>query len=705
QTQTLAHIFTVDGLLKSPKIEKPVAVGAQSVAFLQYTSGSTGNPKGVVLTHANLLANIRAMGQWVQASADDVFVSWLPLYHDMGLIGAWLGSMYYAFLFVVMSPLTFLRHPERWLWAIHDFKGTLSAAPNFGYELCIRRIKPELLYELDLSSWRAAFNGAEAISADTLLRFHDKFQHYGFRREAIMPVYGLAENSVGLAFPPLNRGPLIDSIRRDSFSRQGKALPAKENDENALRFVACGYPLAQHQIRIVDAANSELPERQEGRIQFQGPSSTSGYFRNPADTKRLFQGDWLDSGDLGYIANGEIYITGRIKDIIIRAGRNIYPHELEETVGNIDGVRAGRVAAFGHSDTANGTEKLVIVAETRETQPQRLQGIRSKINSVVNALAGTPPDDVVLAPPNTILKTSSGKLRRTASRELYEKGHIGKKSKPVWLQISRFLVSGLHSETQKLFSRISALAYGVYSRGMFWLLAVFTWTSVVLAPRAQWCWSIMRFAIATLSKLSGTNVQVSGLENLPDTQQTCVYVANHSSYLDALIIIHSIQRQVSFVAKSELQQNVLSRLFLDRINTAYVERIDIEKGIEHTKELIASLQQGQSAFFFPEGTFVRNPGLLPFRLGAFVAAAEAQVPVVPVCIRGSRSILRANSWLPRHGAIQVSIGKPIQPIAAQDETSDKWAVAKQLRDTAREQILSHCGEPDLAATSQIFEKA
>jgi len=196
---------------------------AQDIALLQYTSGSTGNPKGVILTHANLLANLRAMGNAMGVSSADVFVSWMPLYHDMGLIGAWLGSLYYGMPLVVMSPLTFLTRPERWLWAIDRHRATLSGAPNFGYELCLQRIQDHDIEGLDLSTWRLAFNGAEPVSPDTITRFHERFSRYGFRVEAMAPVYGLAESSLGIAFPPPGHAPVIDRVQREVFMREGRA--------------------------------------------------------------------------------------------------------------------------------------------------------------------------------------------------------------------------------------------------------------------------------------------------------------------------------------------------------------------------------------------------------------------------------------------------------------------------------------------------
>jgi 1-acyl-sn-glycerol-3-phosphate acyltransferase len=700
QVTTLRHVTTVEELYGHAQTYSEIPVNPEATAFIQYTSGSTGNPKGVVLSHANLLANIRAMGDTVNASPDDVFVSWLPLYHDMGLIGAWLGSIYYAYYLAVMSPLTFLHHPEKWLWTIHQYKGTLSAAPNFGYELCIRRLDQHHLEDLDLSSWRGAFNGAETVSASTMERFYEKFRHYGLQRETLMPVYGLAENSLGLAFSPIGRGMKVDNIKRATFMRDGKAIPAEPGDKDALQFVSAGYPLEHHQIRIVDSANHELPERHEGRLQFYGPSSTSGYYRNTEQTKRLFHDRWLDSGDLAYIANGEVYLTGRVKDVIIRAGRNIYPHELEECVGNIEGIRAGRVTAFGSTDPGNGTERLVIVAETRETDDKRLNTLRRRVSAMVNNLAGTPPDEIVLAPPNTILKTSSGKLRRAASRELFEQGKIGKKGKPAWLQILHFATRGISSELRKLKNSLKRLAFGLYARTIFWLLAAVTWLGVVALPSLPKRWSFIKTVTAWLAKITATPVKVFGLHNLPPEKQACIYVANHASYLDGPVILHSLPNIVRFVAKSELKQSWLSRWFLNRVGAEYIERFDLEKSLEDLSRLSESAGEPYGLFFFPEGTFVRRPGILPFHLGAFVIAAKNNLPVVPITIRGTRSILRSDTWLPHRGSIHVYIGEAIDPnnitLPSDTPTDDEqWARAKLIRNAARNQILRNSGEPDL----------
>jgi len=697
QVPGLKNITTVAELNTSTTIANPPALTANDIAFLQYTSGSTGDPKGVVLTHKNLLTNIRAMGHAVNATANDVFVSWLPLYHDMGLIGAWLGSLYYAALFVVMSPIHFIMRPERWLWAIHRYRGTLSASPNFGYEYCIKRLTTNDISNLDLSSWRAAFNGAEAVSPDTIERFTAHFSKCGFQAKAMMPVYGLAESSVGLAFPPLNRGAVFDRIERESFMRTAQAISAPDTDPHALRFVSSGLPLLGHQIRIVDQAGHELPERQAGRLQFTGPSCTSGYFRNAEKNRNLFDKGWLESGDIAYISHGEVYITGRSKDIIIHAGRNIYPHELEEAIGKLPGIRTGRVAIFGSEDKKTKTERLVVLAETRVTKHVERDKLQNEINALAVDLTGAPPDDVVLAPANTVLKTSSGKIRRTASREIYEKGEIGQARKNLSWQIARLTLSSIKPQLHRLSQYLKALSFAAYSWFVFGLLAPIVWLTAVLSPNFAIRWKVMKKCIHLLAKATATPLKVDGLEHLPEPGQPYVLVANHASYLDSYALVGLLPNTFCFVAKAELAKSFITRQPLKNIQTVFVERFDIKQSTQEVQHLVQLLKSGQPLMFFAEGTFSRIPGLMPFHLGAFVVAAAANASVIPVAIRGTRSLLRSESWFPHRGSVSIEIGQAIDPKAIVDEThDDTWHTAIGLRDRSREFILRHCREPDLA---------
>jgi len=698
QVESLKHVVTADEL-RGHGNGDVVAVRASDIGFIQYTSGSTGDPKGVVLTHANLLANIRANGEGLQAESSDVFVSWLPLYHDMGLIGAWLGTLYHSVRLVIMSPLMFLSRPQRWLWAIHRYGGTLSAAPNFAYELCLKRITDEDLEGLNLSTWRLAANGAETISPRTLEEFCQRFAKYGFRREAMFPVYGLAECAVGLTFPPLHREPLVDVVQRDVLTREGRAQPAPEDDTNALRLVACGRPLPGHEIRVVDAGGHELPERSEGRLQFRGPSATSGYYRNPYHTQRLFQGDWLETGDLAYIAGGDLYLTGRSKDLIIRAGRNIYPAELEEAIGELQGIRTGRVAVFGSTDPARGTERLVVLAETRASSTAARDALRDEINAVATRLVDAPPDDIVLAPPNTVLKTSSGKIRRAASRELYENNRIGKPARAVWWQVTRLLIAGAVPGVRAATRRIGANLFGAYAWAVTALCVPFAWLAAVVPPRAAWRWSALRGVLRMLAWCTWTPLRVHGAENLAGQAGACVVVANHQSYLDAFILVLALRRELIFLAKAELQRFGFVALALRRLGTHFVQRYDTRQGIEDARRATQALQQGKTLAIFAEGTFKRMPGLLPFHMGAFVTAVEAGVPIVPVAIRGSRSVLHAESWLPRHVSVAVTVGTAIAP----DSDGDTWTAALALRDAVRAEILRLCGEPDLQRESNRIE--
>lgn len=682
---SLRAVLAPDDLAAPRALLTAPAPRPHDIAFLQYTSGSTGNPKGVVLTHRNVLANIRAMGRASAATSRDVFVSWLPLYHDMGLIGAWLGSLYFGAPLVLLSPLAFLARPHRWLRAISRHRGTISAAPNFAYELCITGIDERRLEGLDLSSWRLAINAAEPVSAETVARFQKKFAPFGLRPEALAPTFGLAESTVGLAFAPLGRGPLVDRVRREPFARLGRAVPAAPDDDGALKIVSCGRPLPGHQVRIVDESGFELGERQEGRLWFKGPSACGGYFRNPEATRRLFHGDWLDSGDLAYLAGDEIFVTGRVKEMLIRGGRHAYPYELEEAVGALPGLRKGGVAAFGSRDPRTGGERLIVMAETREGERAERDRLRRRVNEIAAEVLGMPADDVMLVAPHVILKTSSGKIRRAACRELYEAG--GPRAERSWRRRARRRADALAARWPRVRDRIAAVLFALRVWGAFALITALGWPAAALLPRPAWCWAFSRAAARLLLRLAGVPLSVRGLENIP-ADRPCVLAVNHASYVDSLLLLAALRRPFRFVAKAELASFAPLRLYLRNLGVDLVERFDARQGVEDAARLAREVGAGHSLIIYPEGTFVREAGLRPFRMGAFLVAAQAGASVVPAVIRGTRSMLRDGSWFPRRYPLSVAFGPPIRP-----EGRD-WAAEVKLRDAARAAILRGCGEPD-----------
>ncbi len=700
QVDTLRRISTADELRGHGTLANISPVSNDAIAFLQYTSGSTGNPKGVVLTHGNILSNADSMRQALEVDASDIFVSWLPLYHDMGLIGAWLGSVIYGYPLVLMSPLSFLRRPEKWLKAIQDHGGTISGGPNFAYELCIRRIRDEDIQGLDLSCWRLAFNGAEPVSPATLRNFTQRFEPYGFKPEALTPVYGLAEATLGVAFTPVNRGPRIDRIKRDALARRGQAVPAERDDADVAEYVSSGVPIPGFEVRIVDDAGREAAEREEGELEFRGPSTTSGYFRNPEVTESLFHDDWLVSGDRGYIAEGEVYVTGRTKDVVIRGGRNIYPYELEEGIADIGGIRRGCIAVFGAEEAESGTERLIIVAETRERDESRRAEMRKAIDALTQDLLGMPADDVVLAPPRTVLKTSSGKIRRSAIRELYEKDRLASGGQAVWLQLLRLALSGVAPTLRQWLRSARSLLYAGYALALLGAAVAVTWPAVVLSRSPQTGFRRAGRAARMLLRLARVPLKVSGKQHVP-AEGPFVLVCNHASYLDGLALAASLPRAVAFIAKRELAGPAFSRLFLRKIGALFVERFDKQRVLEDARAAAAVLKGGAPLAYFAEGTFHRMPGLLPFQLGAFAAATESDVPVVPVVIRGTRSMLRGDSWFLRRGSIRIEILEPIHPPEGVGQS--QWERAVALRDQARAVMLRHCGEPDLAQRPVLQE--
>lgn len=686
----LRHVATVDDIIEDPDRAVIIPRSADDIAFLQYTSGSTGDPKGVMLSHANILANVRGIGVAMGARSNDVMVSWLPLYHNMGLIVTWLASLVHAVPFVIMSPLHFLARPERWFWTMHRNRATISVAPNFAYELCHSSIAEEKLEGLDLSALRVLGNGSELVSPRSVRDFFERFKPYGLKPDIMLSCYGLAESSAALTVPPLGRPFRVDAVSRSALAEKGRADPAQPGDQDTQEIVSCGPPLIGHEVRIAGPDNRELPERREGRLQFKGPSSTKGYFGDQEKTRALFSDGWLESGDLAYMAEGEIYITGRTKDIIVRAGRNIHPGDVESAICGLPGVESNGALLFGAPEAARGTERLVLMIETQLRDETERQDLIKRAEALASDILELPPDDVVLVPPNTIPHTDSGKVKRLALRESYVKGEVGGEGLSPQAQLRRLQMSAVTGSLRRALRDVGDWLYARYWWGMMWAFGIVVWPLVVLLPRSAWRWAVMRWASGAVLKVLGHRLTVT--REAPFPEGPAVYVANHASYLDHLPIIALVPGKLSFAAKGDLEGRFVQGIFLKKLGTLFVDRFDAEAGIANTERALSLARQGRNLVFYPEATATRLPGLLDFRMGAFVVAAKAGLPVVPITLRGTRSILRQEErWFPRRGEIALHIGQPILP------EGDDFDAALKLKNAARESILTHCREPDLAA--------
>ena len=690
QVDSLTEVSSVEALRSNPGVEvRPASPQATDLALLQYTSGSTGDPKGVMLTHANLLANIDAIARRLETGPADVYVSWLPLYHDMGLIGGVLHALYCRIPLVLLSPLAFLARPARWLRAIDRFGGTMTVAPNFAYEICRRRLRDEDLDGLDLSSLRLTLNGAEPVSAATIQGFTERFRPYGYRADAMAPCYGLAENTLAISCARMSRVPTVDWVDRESLQQDERALRVEESGQ-ALSFVGCGPLMRGVEIRLVGAGGLEVGEREIGRLQFRGTSATAGYYRNAQATENLIEGDWRESGDLAYQVGDQLFVTGRAKDIIIRAGLNIVPSVVEEVVGDLEGVRRGCVVAFGVMDRALGSERLVVAAESRVAAGEERERLIGSIKEAGIAAVGVAPDEVCLLPPRSILKTSSGKLRRTACRELYRRGRLQSRSQSaVWRQ---FLRIGLRGAGALAGRAIRALGVGLYSLYCWMLggvLLATLWFGVLLLPKRGWRHSWAR----TLCRIFFNGVgpfSVEGVENLP--AGSYVLASNHASYLDSMLLFAAIPADLTFAAKREFENHFVTRVLMKRLGTVFLDKSVTERAARSLETLREVPSQGPLTVFV-EGTFVREEGLRPFRLGAFQVAADAGIPVVPVALRGTRRLLRDEQWWFRRSPVAVEVLSPVQ------SSENGFAGAVALRDATRDSMAAVCSEPDLLRTA------
>ncbi|GAB4410979.1 MAG: hypothetical protein Kow00106_05010 [Anaerolineae bacterium] len=425
---TLAAILNIDELQPEGELSEYLERAPSSptdTAFLQHSSGSTGLQKGVMLTHEAVLNQIAAYSAAIGLRPDDVVVSWLPLYHDMGLIAGFIMPIVQGVHLVLMSPFHWVRDPLVLLRAIHEYRGTLCWLPNFAYNFMATRVRKAALDGFDLSSVRALINCSEPVRHESHEVFADFYAPCGLNRQALQTCYAMAENTFAVTQSVPGVPPRLDVIDRRVLMEQGIARPSDGSDGPTVVMVSCGRPIAHTEIRIVDAERRDLPERHVGEVALRSNCMLSGYYRRPDATAQAMQDGWYFTGDLGYLADGELYITGRKKDLIIVGGKNIYPQDIENAINDIEGVHPGRTVAFGVPNEDLGTEDIAIVCEVDTQDPQEHGRIVREIRARVVQTTDTTARYVHLVGPKWLLKTSSGKIARAANRKKFMEQVLG----------------------------------------------------------------------------------------------------------------------------------------------------------------------------------------------------------------------------------------------------------------------------------------
>jgi acyl-CoA synthetase (AMP-forming)/AMP-acid ligase II len=412
---------TIDGLPRAGRIFE--VAGEDALALVQFSSGTTVDPKPVALSHRAVVAQTELLnGFW--PDRDGVVhsgASWLPLYHDMGLIGCVFPALERGARLTLIPPELFVARPAIWLQTISRYRATVSPAPNFAYGLCVEKIRDGELEGVDLTSWRVALNGAEPVAAEVLRRFQRRFAAWGFRPEALTPVYGLSEASLAVTFSAIDRP--FTSARFDR--RQLAEGSVAVEDPDGAEIVSVGRPLPGFKVRVVDRGSRELPESSVGRVFVRGPSLMEGYLGQKRATAGAVRDGWLDTGDLGFISGGELFLTGRSKDVLILRGRNHSPIEVEHAVDEVDGVRTGCAAAASFMPEGADRELLVVLVEARKGVSEgRYRRIASEVSRAVLSATGLDPDHLEVLAPGSLPRTSSGKIRRHEALRRWQAGNL-----------------------------------------------------------------------------------------------------------------------------------------------------------------------------------------------------------------------------------------------------------------------------------------
>jgi acyl-CoA synthetase (AMP-forming)/AMP-acid ligase II len=414
------HIFTTESLspLRDPIPDFRIAALPEDTVLLQHSSGTTGLQKGIALSHRAVINQLNSYSQAIQLGAGDVVVSWLPLYHDMGLIAGFLLPILCRTPLVLMSPFDWVRAPYKLLQAVTQFRGTLTWLPNFAYNFCAQKISDRNLVGLDLSTWRAVINCSEPMHWSSHQMFIDRFSTLGLRPEALATSYAMAENVFAVTQGGIESQVRIDSVDQEALIKRQVAKPGSDS-ARVVKMVSAGRAIDNTRIRVIDSRGHDIPERRVGEIAIHSNCMLSGYYNRPDLTEAVFLDGWYLTGDLGYLADGELYITGRKKDLIIVGGKNIYPQDLERLAGEVAGVHPGRVVAFGVYNERAGTEDVVLVAETDLIE----QEMAVQIGDLIRARVTTSSDITLryahIVPRGWLLKTSSGKIARSANRDKF----------------------------------------------------------------------------------------------------------------------------------------------------------------------------------------------------------------------------------------------------------------------------------------------
>jgi acyl-CoA synthetase (AMP-forming)/AMP-acid ligase II len=401
----------------------PVPVEPSDLALIQFSSGTTVDPKPVALSHRAIAAQVEILnGFWPDSGeVRHSGVSWLPLYHDMGLIGCIFPALARDATLTLLGPELFVARPALWLRTLSRYRGTVSTAPNFAYSLCVTRVSDQEMEGVDLSGWRIALNGAEPVAPSVVRAFRDRFARWGLRPEALTPVYGLSEAALAVTFSDLDRPFRARRFDRETMAKERRALETPDGRE----IVSVGRPVPGFRLRIVDEAERDLPEGHVGRVWAQGPSLMDGYLGDPQATARALRGGWLDTGDLGFLQEGELYLTGRAKEVIILRGRNYAPEEIELAVEEIPGVRAGcAVAVSWLPEDAPGEVLALFVESSREATAAEIEALPETCREAVLGATNLSPDQVIVLAPGTLPRTSSGKLRRGETLRLHLAGEL-----------------------------------------------------------------------------------------------------------------------------------------------------------------------------------------------------------------------------------------------------------------------------------------